>query len=112
VVPVLLVSTATNDFLASKKFGIGPTAVALYQTRGFTIGGLINQIWSITGDATRPAANMIFVQPFFTYNWKTGAGTGNQKVQFALVPRLNLAAPDRVKSKYGVRAVLFFLFPK
>jgi hypothetical protein len=74
--PVLLVPTATNDFLASKKFGLGPTAVALYQSRGFTIGGLINQIWSIAGDANRPNVNMMFSQPFFTCYWKPGAGIG------------------------------------
>jgi hypothetical protein len=139
--PVLLITTATHDLLASKKFGLGPTAVALYQTNGFTIGGLINQIWSITGDANRPNVNMMFFQPFLTYNWKTGAGIGgnfeitrnwdtsttnvwlnptfsavtamgNQKVQFAIGPRLNLAAPDGSKAKYGIRTALVLLFPK
>jgi hypothetical protein len=139
--PVLLVPTATHDLLASKKFGLGPTAVALYQSKGFTLGGLINQVWSIAGDANRPNVNMMFFQPFLNYNWKTGAGIGanfeitrnwdarttniwlnptvsaltamgNQKIQFAIGPRLNLAAPDGVKAKYGVRAVIVFLFPK
>jgi hypothetical protein len=139
--PVLLVPTATHDLLASKKFGLGPTAVALYQSKGFTLGGLINQVWSIAGDANRPNVNMMFFQPFLNYNWKTGAGIGanfeitrnwdarttniwlnptvsaltamgNQKIQFAIGPRLNLAAPDGVKAKYGVRAVMVFLFPK
>jgi hypothetical protein len=139
--PVVLVPTATHDLLASKKFGVGPTAVALYQNKGFTFGGLINQIWSIAGDTDRPDVSMMFFQPFFAYNWKTGAGfggnfeitqnwnagtttvwlnptlsavtaMGNQKVQFLIGPRLNLAAPEGAKAKYGVRAVLIFLFPK
>ena len=139
--PVLLAPTATNDLLASKKFGLGPTAIALYQTRGMTIGALINQIWSVAGDAERPDISMMFFQPFFTYNWKSGAGIGGnfeltqnwnagtttlwftpilsavtalgkQRVQFAVGPRLNLAAPDGAKAKFGVRSQLVFLFPK
>lgn len=139
--PVILAPIATNDFLASKKFGIGPTAVALYQTGGMTIGALVNQIWSVAGDQARPDINMLFLQPFFTYNWKTGAGIGgnfeftqnwngqsatlwlnptfsavtamgNQKVQFAMGPRINLAAPEGAHAKFGVRAVLILLFPK
>ncbi|WP_319500385.1 hypothetical protein [uncultured Draconibacterium sp.] len=133
--PVLLLPTGSDAFSADK-FGIGPTAVALYQTNGMTLGALVNQIWSVDGDVS----NMFF-QPFFTYNWKSGAGIGanmeltqnwkaettnlwlnpivsavtamgKQKVQFAIGPRFNLAAPDAAKSKFGVRAVLVFLFPK
>lgn len=139
--PVLLVPTATNDLLASKKFGLGPTAIALYQTRGMTIGALINQIWSVAGDDTRQDLSTMFVQPFFVYNWKSGAGIGanfevtqnwsastttvwfnpnvtavtamgKQKVQFLVGPRINLAAPDGAKAKFGVRTQLVFLFPK
>ena len=63
--PVILAPTATNDFLGSKKFGVGPTAVALYQKKGMTFGALVNQIWSIAGDAERPDISMLFLQPFF-----------------------------------------------
>jgi hypothetical protein len=139
--PVILAPTATIDFLASKKLGIGPTAVALYQTRGMTFGALANQIWSVAGDAGRADVSMLFFQPFFTYNWKTGAGIGGnfeltqnwsagtttlwfnplfsavtamgpQKVQFAMGPRFNLAAPEMNRAKFGVRAVMILLFPK
>lgn len=139
--PVLLVPTATNDLLASKKFGLGPTAVALYQSRGMTIGALWNQIWSVAGDDTRPDLSMMLIQPFFVYNGKSGAGIGGtvewsqnwitstsnvwftpyvsgitsmgkQKVQFLVGPRFNLAAADGAKAKFGVRAQLVFLFPK
>ena len=139
--PVFLVPVGTNDFLTSKKFGIGPTAVALYQAHGMTIGGLINQIWSIAGDEDRSDVSQLFFQPFFTYNWKSGAGVGanfeitqnwqgnttnvwfnpnisavtslgGQKTQFLIGPRLNLAAPEGQKSAFGVRALVVFLFPK
>jgi len=139
--PVLLIPTGTNDFLTSKKFGIGPTAVALYQNKGMTIGGLINQIWSVAGNDDRPDVSALFFQPFFNYNWKSGAGIGGnfeitqnweadttivwfnptitavtsigtQKTQFAIGPRFNLAAPSGTKADLGVRAVVVFLFPK
>jgi len=106
-----------------------------------TFGALVNQIWSVAGDEDYSDVSSLFLQPFFTYNWKTGAGVGGnfeltqnwksdatvlwfnpvlsavtslgkQKVQFAVGPRLNLAAPDGAESKFGVRTVVVFLFPK
>jgi hypothetical protein len=139
--PVLLVPVGTNEFLTSKKFGIGPTVVALKQAHGWTFGALINQIWSVAGSDDRPAVNQMFVQPFINYNWKSGAGAGTnlewtqnwqagttilwldptvsgltslgkQKLQLAVGPRFNLAAPESAKSRFGVRAVVVLLFPK
>ena len=139
--PVFLIPTATNDYLASKKFGIGPTAVALYQINGITFGGLVNQIWSVAGDKDRNDVSSLFFQPFFNYNWKSGAGIGGnfeitqnwesdttvvwfnptisgvtglgkQKVQLAVGPRFNLAAPNGSKADIGFRAAVVFLFPK
>ncbi|WP_346859175.1 hypothetical protein [uncultured Draconibacterium sp.] len=139
--PVFLLPDGTNDYLITKKFGIGPTAVALYQSKGITVGALINQIWSVAGDENRSDINQMFFQPFFAFNWKTGAGIGanfeitqnweasttnvwlnptlsavtslgKQKSQFVVGPRLNLSAPDGTKSDLGVRAVVVFLFPK
>jgi hypothetical protein len=139
--PVFLLPTGTDDFLTTKKFGVGPTAVALYQTNGFTIGGLINQIWSVAGDKDRSDVSTLFFQPFLTYNWKSGAGIGGQfeitqnwdadsttvwfipnisavtslgtqKTQFSIGPRFNLAAPNGAKADLGVRANIVFLFPK
>jgi hypothetical protein len=139
--PVFLVPDATDDKLASKQFGIGPTAVALKQFNGWTIGALANQIWGVSGGEGRPKVNQMFVQPFLAYNWKSGAGIGanmewtqnwtansstlwlnpnisavtslgKQKTQFAIGPRFNLAAPAGGKADWGWRAVVVFLFPK
>jgi len=139
--PVLLIPTGTNKYLTTKKFGVGPTAVALKQVNGWTIGGLINQIWSIAGSDDRPDVSQMFVQPFVVFNWKTGAGAGanmewtqnwkagttalwlnpnisavtslgKQKTQFIVGPRINLAAPDGAKADWGWRGVIIFLFPK
>lgn len=139
--PVLLAPIGTDDVLTTKKFGVGPTIVALKQVNGWTMGGLANQIFSVAGDDKRPDVNQMFLQPFVVYNWSTGAGLGanaewtfnweannttlwinptisavsalgKQKVQFVTGPRFNLDAPEGAKADFGWRAVVIFLFPK
>ena len=67
--PVLYVPTATDELLGPDTFGAGPTAVALWQGRGWTVGVLANQIWSITGDE-EDEVNASYVQPFLSYTTK------------------------------------------
>jgi hypothetical protein len=139
--PVFLVPIATNDFLGTKKFGVGPTALVLKQTNGWTFGALVNQIWSVAGNADRADVNQMFVQPFLSYNWKSGAGLGGnaeitqnwegnttsvfinptvsgvtklgkQTVSLAIGPRIQVAAPENSKADFGVRAAITFVFPK
>jgi len=139
--PALLLPVGTDDYLTTKKFGVGPTAVALKQSNGWTYGALVNQIWSVAGSSDRPDVSQMFLQPFITYNWKSGAGLGGnmemtqdwqnsnttlwlnptisgvtslggQKVSIVVGPRFNLAAPSGTKADWGWRAVLIFLFPK
>jgi hypothetical protein len=136
-----LIPTATNDFLGTKKFGVGPTIIALQQMNGWTYGVLINQVWSVAGDEARTDVNQMYLQPFLTYNWKSGAGLtvnseltqnweagttnafinimagglvkfGDQLVQLQIGPRIHVAAPAGSKSDFGVRAAAIFVFPK
>jgi hypothetical protein len=137
--PAFLVPTATNTYLGTGKFGIGPTAVVLKQANGFTYGALANQIWSIAGQGDRPAVSQLFVQPFFTYNWKSGAGIGvvgsitqnwetktnattitvplsgitkfgKQIIQLAVGPQIPITGTP--KPDFGWRAQLVLIFPK
>lgn len=139
--PALLVPVATDDFLGTKKFGVGPTALILNQSNGWTYGALVNQIWSVAGDKDRADVNQLFFQPFCAYNWKSGAGIGGnmeitqnweaettvaflnpvisgvtkmgkQTVSLAVGPRICLGAPEGAKPDFGVRSVLTFVFPK
>jgi hypothetical protein len=139
--PVFLLPTATDTMLGTKKFGIGPTAVMLWQTKGWTLGALVNQIWSVAGSKDRPDVNQLYVQPFLSYNWKSGAGVGlsseitqnwqagatsvyiiptvsgvtklgKQTIQLVIGPRIQVAAPSGGKADFGVRAVLIFVFPR
>jgi hypothetical protein len=138
--PVLLVPLGGGSYLSGRQLGLGPSFVALKQKNGWTYGGLINQIWGAGGN-DKPDINQMFINPFLTYNWKSGAGItanlewtqnwaqhnnvvffepmlsgltsfGKQKVSFAVGPRLNIVAPEAVKSKFGLRASVALLFPK
>ena len=138
--PVFLVPTATNEGLASKQFGIGPTAVILKQKGAWTFGALVNQIWGVAGGENRPEVNQLFLQPFLVHNWKSGAGIGlaseitqnwtanttiayvvptvsgvtklgKQTVSLAVGPRWAIG-PHNLRSDWGWRAVMILVFPK
>ena len=138
--PAFVLPIGTNDYLTFKKFCIGPTAIGLRQTGGWTYGALVNQLWSVAGDKDRADVSQMFLQPFLVHNWKSGAGIGlaaeytqnwksgdanifiiptvsgvtaigTQKIQLAVGPRINIVAPENGKSAFGFRAVLVFLFP-
>jgi hypothetical protein len=136
-----LIPTATDDYLGTKKIGVGPTIIVLQQMSGWTYGVLMNQIWSVAGDEDRSDVNQMYLQPFITHNWKSGAGLtvnsettfnweanttnayinilaggltkfGNQLVQLQVGPRIQVAAPEGGKSPFGMRAAVIFVFPK
>lgn len=137
--PAFLVPIATDMNLGTGKFGIGPTAVVLKQVNGFTYGALANQIWSVAGHGDRSAVSQLFVQPFFTYNWKSGAGIGlvgsitqnwqnntnattitipltgitkfgKQIIQLAAGPQIPITGTP--KPDFGWRAQVVLIFPK
>lgn len=67
--PVLGLPTTTDPLLGSGKWSIGPTAVALKQRGPWTIGALVNHLWSIssTGDPYRADVSQTLLQPFLAY---------------------------------------------
>jgi len=67
--PVLLLPTATDSLLGAKKWGAGPTAVALTMRGPWTVGLLANHIWSFAGDSDRQDISNTFLQPFASYTW-------------------------------------------
>ena len=137
--PALLIPTATDDFLGTGKFGIGPTGVVLKQTGPWTVGALANHIWSVAGEGDRGEVNSTFLQPFLTYSF--GHGTtlslntestydwvadewtvpinlgvqqvfkiGDQAMAFQVGGKYYAEAPDD-GPQWGVRTTLTFLFP-
>lgn len=69
--PVVLWPTGTDPQLRSEQLGVGPTALALRQDKGWTYGGLVNHIWGVTGSDDHPDVNATFLQPFLSYTWPT-----------------------------------------
>lgn len=69
--PALLYPTGTHPFLGTGTFSIGPTFVALEQKGPWTIGVLMNQIWSVVIEEDRKSVSQMFVQPFIGYTTKT-----------------------------------------
>jgi hypothetical protein len=139
--PAFLVPTGTNDFLSTRKWGTGPTALVLKQAKGLTYGFLANQIWSFAGDESRADVNQLYLQPFFSRSWKSGAGVGfnseitfnwetnttlaffnpvvngvtklgKQAAQLALGPRIPIGVPKEIRPDWGLRAVFILVFPK
>jgi len=139
--PVFLIPDGTHELFTRKKFGTGVSGVILTQSKGWTIGALLNQVWSIAGNSERPDISQFYILPFISYDYKNGAGYGitfemtqnwktnttdlwlntnmngvvafgKQKTSLALGPRFNLAAPVTSKAAWGVRCSLTFVFPK
>lgn len=137
--PAIILPIATNKFLGGKKLAIGPSVVALKQSGPWTVGGLANHVFSIAGDKNRSDISATFLNPFVSYNWKSGAGLtfnaeythdwendidvliiqplasavtkfGKQTVSFGLGPRFHFAPGGH--ANYGIRAAVTLVFPK
>jgi len=139
--PVFLLPTATDEFLGAKKWGAGPTAVALKQSGSWTYGGLVNHIESFAGESDRADVSATFLQPFLsyitptqttfavntetTYDWETRAWSvplnlqvtqlmkfGNQLVQVGGGIRYWLQSPAAGPEGWALRFNLVLVFPK
>lgn len=139
--PVFLLPTATDELLGGEKWGLGPTAVVLKQSEGWTYGALANHIWSVAGEDDRADISSTFLQPFLTYTtptaWTFGLNTessydwkaeewsvpinvfvskvtrlGKQPVSFQIGARYWADAPEGGADGWGVRAAFTLLYPK
>lgn len=138
--PVLLVPTGTDKLLGTGKWGAGPTGVALWQGSGWTIGALVNHIWSFAGKDDRTDVNQTFLQPFVayttanawtftlntesTYNWESDEWSvpvnfqvaklvrfGKQPVSLFAGVRYWADTPDTGPHDFGARFGFTLLFP-
>jgi hypothetical protein len=69
--PAFLYPTGTHPLLDTGTFSIGPTFVVLKQAGPWTIGALMNQLWSVVISEDRSSVSQMFVQPFVSYTTKT-----------------------------------------
>jgi hypothetical protein len=70
--PAFVIPTATNSILGQGKFSLGPSFVGLAQPGHWTIGVLVNNVWSVAGSGSRPNVNQMLLQYFINYNLKKG----------------------------------------
>lgn len=145
--PVFLLPTGTESLLSSGKWGAGPTAVVLKQTPGatsgdtFTVGALVNHIWSFAGSDRTSEVSSTFMQPFVaystyngytfalntetSYNWTADEWTvpvimsvsklttiGSQPVSLQMAGRWWAVSPTAGPEDFGLRfGGVTFLFP-
>jgi len=132
----------SDSELSARKWGAGPTALALKQDGPWTYGGLFNHIWSVGGsDAVTSNVNQTFVQPFLTYitpqavtialntesiyDWQNDQWTvpinlavtkvmkiGSQIVSVGGGMTYWAEAPENGPEGFGVRLLFTFIFPK
>jgi hypothetical protein len=64
--------------LSNKQWGLGPTAVALKQSNGWTRGILANHIWGLDDSPpdNKEKVNATFLQPFLMYTTHTYTSFG------------------------------------
>ena len=140
--PIFMLPTGSSDVYSVHQWGAGPTAVALKQTGPWTVGALVNHVWSFASTGyPSPEVNLTFMQPFVsyttpdawtftlnsesTYDWRAKTWQvpinamvskvvkiGPQRVSFAVGARYYATSPDPAAKGWGARFVVTFLFPK
>jgi hypothetical protein len=139
--PVFFLPTGSDDALSARKWGLGPTVVALKQDGPWTFGVLANHIWSVAGDDSRADISSTFLQPFLshttktawtynlntesTYDWKASQWSvplnatisklmrfGQQPVSIGGTVRYWLETPDTGPHGWGFRFTVTFLVPR
>lgn len=70
--PTFIAPTATNPFLGQGKWSAGPSIVLLTQPGPWTLGALVNNVWSFAGQSSRANVNQMLFQYFINYNLKKG----------------------------------------
>jgi hypothetical protein len=70
--PTIVIPTATSPLVGQGKLSMGPSVVALTQPGAWTLGVLVNNVFSIVGSSHRPAVNQMLLQYFINYNLKKG----------------------------------------
>jgi hypothetical protein len=70
--PMFALPTATGKVLGQGKLSMGPSIVALVQPGPWTVGALVNNIWSVAGSGGRADVKQMSLQYFINYNLKKG----------------------------------------
>lgn len=137
----MLLPTASEKLLGADQYGLGPTAVILKQSEGWTLGALANHLWAVENHGDVEDVNSTFIQPFVsytypnsltvtlnsetTYDWNIKKATIPVNVTATKIINLNgqlISVGGGVKywahdtdaspKDFGVRLIASFIFPK
>lgn len=70
--PVFVLPAASSKVLGQGKVSMGPSIVVLVQPGHWSVGALINNVWSVAGSGGRANVNQMTLQYFINYNLKKG----------------------------------------
>jgi hypothetical protein len=70
--PIVAFPTATDKTLGLGKWRVGPAAVVVSMPGSWIFGTIVNNLWSVGGNANRADVNTLTVQPFVYYNFPSG----------------------------------------
>ncbi len=71
--PTVYIPTASNNvYIGSGKWSVGPEFAAIVMPGPWIFSILMNNVWSIAGDANRPAVNQFFFQYQIAYTFNKG----------------------------------------
>src|SRR5262252_4745034 len=87
--PAFVFPTATDPTLGQGKWSIGPSFVVLAQPGHWSLGALVNNVWSFAGQSDRRTVNQFLMQYFVNYNL-----SGGWYVTSAPIVTANWAAPQ------------------
>jgi hypothetical protein len=99
--PAISLPSTNDPTLGTQKWAAGPTFVALKQASGWTVGALVNQIWSFAGPPDRPSVNQLFLQPFVAY---TTANLWTFTVNSETTANWEEHSPDRWNTPVNIMA--------
>jgi len=68
----IVLPTATNKTLGQGKWSMGPSVVVLAQPGKWTLGALVNNVFSFAGQSDRADVNQMVFQYFINYNLRKG----------------------------------------
>lgn len=78
--PAIVMPTATASVLGQGKWSMGPSVVVLVQPGHWTVGALVNNVWSFAGQKSRPLVNQMLLQYFVNYNLEKGWYLGTSPI--------------------------------
>lgn len=70
--PTFALPTASHDRLGTNKWAAGPAAGAVYNSRRWQVGLIVQNLWSFAGDGSRDKVNLMAIRPTVSYHLEHG----------------------------------------